>query len=129
MVKYLTSCVWVLGAGSWIFDVRCSVLGSGSQILRSKVWNGLKSETVVTSVVKNYCKEWRGYLTLSWRRPWSYRNQSIGLRSKSMDWFLYDNCLRHERVKSETGITKSGTRLSKIVGGIAKPANIYLFKV
>ena len=38
-------------------------------------------------------------LTLSWRRPLSYRNQSIGLRSKSMDWFLYDNGLRHERVK------------------------------
>ena len=33
------------------------------------------------------------------RRPLSYRNQSIRLRSKSMDWFLYDNGLRHERVK------------------------------
>ena len=31
-------------------------------------------------------------LTLSWRRPLSYRNQSI-------DWFLYDNVLRHERIK------------------------------
>ena len=29
-------------------------------------------------------------LTLSWRRPLSYRN---------MGWFLYDNGLRHERVK------------------------------
>ena len=38
-------------------------------------------------------------LTLSWRMPLSYRNQSIDLRSKSMDWFLYDNGLRHERVK------------------------------
>ena len=38
------------------------------------------------------------YLTLSWRRPISYRNQSIDLR-KSMDWFLYDIGLRHERVK------------------------------
>ena len=38
-------------------------------------------------------------LTLSWSRPWSYRNQSIDMRSKSMDWFLYDNSLRHERVK------------------------------
>ena len=38
-------------------------------------------------------------LTLSWRRPLSYRNQSIDLRSKSLDWFLYDNGLRHERVK------------------------------
>ena len=31
-------------------------------------------------------------LTLSRRRPLSYRNQST-------DWFLYDNGLRHERVK------------------------------
>ena len=38
-------------------------------------------------------------LTLSWRRPLSYRNQSIDLHSKWMYWFLYDNGLRHERVK------------------------------
>ena len=38
-------------------------------------------------------------LPLSWRRLLSYRNQSIDLQSKSMDWFLYDNGLRHERVK------------------------------
>ena len=30
--------------------------------------------------------------------PLSYRNQSIDLLCKSMDWFLYDNGLRHERV-------------------------------
>ena len=30
----------------------------------------------------------------------SYRNQSIDLRSKSMDWFLYDDGLRLERVKN-----------------------------
>ena len=38
-------------------------------------------------------------LTLSWRRPLSYRNQSTDLLCKSMEWFLYDNGLRHERVK------------------------------
>ena len=32
-------------------------------------------------------------LTLWWRRPLSCRNQSIDLRSKSVDWFLYDNGL------------------------------------
>ena len=37
--------------------------------------------------------------TLSWRRPLSYTNQSIDLLCKSMEWFLYDNGLRHERVK------------------------------
>ena len=38
-------------------------------------------------------------LTLSWRRPIPYRNQFIDLLCKSMDLFLYDNGLRHERVK------------------------------
>ena len=33
------------------------------------------------------------------RRPLSYRNLSSDLRSKSMDWFLYDNGLLFERVK------------------------------
>ena len=31
--------------------------------------------------------------------PLSYRNQSIDLQSKSMDWFQFDRGLRHERVK------------------------------
>ena len=44
------------------------------------------------------------YLTLSCRRPLSYRNQSIDLLRKSVDWFLYDNGLRHERVKQNCQI-------------------------
>ena len=28
-----------------------------------------------------------------------YRNQSIDLQSKSINWFLYDNGLHHERIK------------------------------
>ena len=44
---------------------------------------------VATEMIQWIC---RVSLTLSWRRPLSYRNQS-------MDWFLYDNGLRHERVK------------------------------
>ena len=43
------------------------------------------------------CKSY--ILTLSRRRPLSYRNQSIDLLHKSMDWFLYNNGLRLERVK------------------------------
>ena len=42
---------------------------------------------------------WRFLLTLSWRRPLSYRNQSIDLLCESIDWFLYDMGVRHERVK------------------------------
>ena len=44
-------------------------------------------------------------LNLSWRRSLSYRNQSIDLQSKSMDWFLYDNGPRHERVKVMWALT------------------------
>ena len=48
-------------------------------------------------------KKWKSQreqklLTLSWRVPLSYRNKSIDLLCKSMDWFLYDNSPRHERV-------------------------------
>ena len=43
-------------------------------------------------------------LTLSWRRSLLYRNQSIDLHCKSMEWFsmewfLYNRDLRHERIK------------------------------
>ena len=38
-------------------------------------------------------------LTLSCRRPLLYRNQFIYLPWKSLDWFLYDEDLRHERVR------------------------------
>ena len=43
-------------------------------------------------------------LTLSWRRLLSYRKQPINLLRKSVDWFLYDNSLRHERANSEFSI-------------------------
>ena len=38
------------------------------------------------------------FFTLSWQSSLSYRIQSIDLQSKSMDWFLYNGDLRHERV-------------------------------
>ena len=44
-------------------------------------------------------------LTFSWRRPLSYRNQSIDFLCKSIDWFLNDNGLRHEKVKFAWTIT------------------------
>ena len=55
--------------------------------------------SVISFIVKRYLFSANKLLTLSWRRPLSYRNQSVDLRSKSMDCFLHDNCLRHERVK------------------------------
>ena len=50
-------------------------------------------------------------LTLSWRRSLSYRNQSIDLLRKSMDWFLYDNGLRHEMVKRKSCLHAETTQL------------------
>ena len=44
-------------------------------------------------------------LTLSCRRSLSYRNQSISLQNKSMDWFLYGRDLLRERVKGLTALT------------------------
>ena len=40
-------------------------------------------------------------LTPSWQRSLPYRNQSIDLVSKSMDRFLYDTHLCHDRDKHE----------------------------
>ena len=37
-------------------------------------------------------------LILSWQRSLSYRNQSIDLFCKSIDWVVYDRGLGHERV-------------------------------
>ena len=53
-------------------------------------WN----EISFVLVMKN-----RKHLTLSRRKPLSYRNQSIDLQSKSMDWFLYDNGLLLKELK------------------------------
>ena len=39
--------------------------------------------------------------------PLSYRSQSIDLLGKSVDWFLYENGLRHERLNSELKIKHS----------------------
>ena len=43
-------------------------------------------------------------LSLSRWRSISYRNQSIDLQSKSMDWFLYDIGLRRGKVKQNADI-------------------------
>ena len=46
-------------------------------------------------------------LTLSWRRSLSYRNQSIDLQNKSMDWFLYDTDIAVKELIRSTGCNKS----------------------
>ena len=44
--------------------------------------------------------------TLSWRRSLSYRNRSIDLLCKSMDWFVYDRDFRYKRVKVSLPVQK-----------------------
>ena len=56
------------------------------------------------------------WLTLSWRRCPSYRNQSIDLHFKSMDWFLSDRHLRYERVKRIEVINESCPLLYSLKG-------------
>ena len=59
--------------------------------------------------VKNMEESWllSTPMSLSWRRPLSYRNQSIDLLDKSTDWSLYDNGPRHERVNANTPTLKT----------------------
>ena len=54
---------------------------------------------VTISVKKIHHKSLTVFLTHSWRRSLSYRNQSIDLLCKTMDWLLYHRDLCHERVK------------------------------
>ena len=68
-------------------------------------------EKIKTIEMKVYMKihfqsqQWKRYnnwlhvLTLSWKRLLSYRNHSIDLQSKLMDWFLYDRGLQHKELK------------------------------
>ena len=57
---------------------------------------GALRDSCYALVVKNFEKY---VLNFSWQRSLSYRNQSNDFYSKSMDWFLYDRYLRHERGK------------------------------
>ena len=63
----------------------------------------IEAEKVFYKIVQKYflkCSVMESFSHFSLWRPLSYRNQSIDLRSKSVDWFLNDIGLRHERVKA-----------------------------
>ena len=79
--------LWTLLFKSTYFVLDLRMAGSGKPI-RGSLFNKVASVTA-----------WK-HLTLSWRRPFSYRNQSNDLLSKSMDWFLYGIGPCHERVNS-----------------------------
>ena len=77
----------------YFFDI-VFMISPASKYVRSKWFPFFVA--IIKQNFRTYCLIW---LTLSWRRPLSYRNQSIDLLCKSVDWFLYDNGLRHEKVK------------------------------
>ena len=52
-----------------------------------------QNDRVYSNVQINKCAS-----TVSWRRALSYRNQSIDLLPKLMNWLLYNKTLRHERL-------------------------------
>ena len=64
--------------------------------------------------------KYKSLLTLSRRRPMSYRNQSFDLLRKSMDWFLYDIGLRHERVKRRNGYKRIKSKIFQHKCGISR---------
>ena len=60
-------------------------------------WKFLVLECAV--IQNQYLDKWKSLLTLSrWRSP-PYKDQSIDLLCRSMNWFLYDRDLCQERVK------------------------------
>ena len=67
------------------------------------------------------------HLTLSRRRP-LYRNQSIDLLRKSMDWFLYDNGLRLERVKIEAHKIQNKLAPPKLETMLERKSILYNFR-
>ena len=88
----------------WMSEAYSEPCQTSKMELFAKIVNGQKPFTIF---VKHFIwGVWQGSeyaferdLTLSWRMSLSYRNQSIDLESKPMDWFLYHRDLHHERVK------------------------------
>ena len=67
----------------WMFCLNCSLMDSQRSLL-----NNIISPETTTHFQS---------LTLSWQRSLSYQNQSIDFLCKSVDWFLDNRDLRHER--------------------------------
>ena len=85
-------------------------------------FNGRRPETYLQSTFYSdsriqICDSLNISLTLSWLRSLSYRNHSIDLLCKSLDWFLYDKDLRHERVQgSRKSVQTRGKKIVIIMG-------------
>ena len=73
------------------------------------------------------CLNSKGPLSFSWRRSLSYRNQSTDLQSKSMDWFLNDRDIRHERANKILSLIDSGDMISEAHPGPPQTSKIERF--
>ena len=96
MHKYKKNFAW--------FEFRIMLHECSSICKKRKTWTALKRLLIfLLCLMKKLFFYPNFFLTLSRRRPLSYRNQSINLLCKSMDWFQYDNGPRLERVKNWKG--------------------------
>ena len=72
------------------------------QVVFCEFWEIFKKSFLIEHLQRlllNHVWSWLSdNLTLSWRRYLSYRNQSIGLLSKLIYWFLYERDLCYEKV-------------------------------
>ena len=98
----------LLKAAHWTFSREWS---RKPKYIQKKYWNWLLAtlaffkhfRKTVSAYVLNRVVNMSLFLviTLSWQMSLSFRKQSTDLLSKSMDWFLYDKDLRHERDKGK----------------------------
>ena len=89
---YILHDIWQLKKRHLHTDLCFNMEGS------SHCWSTFAEAYLKLSQTFNIVASYNYNLPLSWRRPLWYRNQSTDWQSKSMDWFLYDNGPRHERV-------------------------------
>ena len=81
------------------------LLGHLKSIFLNLTFSGRKKRSYIFKhiLLQNYAymfsSTYELLLTLSCQSSLSYRNQSIGMLCKSLDWFLYDRDFRHQRVK------------------------------
>ena len=85
----------------WIYGTKI-IHGAATIVELTRIFKSVQQYVNINSFMADAVIIYRN-LTLSWWRPLSYRNQFTDFQSKSMDWFLYDNGLRHVELKTTSG--------------------------
>ena len=86
----------------WVYSMTCSVVFINQFQANVPFYSPRKcrkNSDFFGNIEIDSIRKWLITLIFSWQRSLSYRNQSIDLCRKSMDWFLYDRDLRHQRAK------------------------------